>query len=51
MDCHILLPANSTPLKLVVDGEERPFETSKIRNSLYVDFKVNKGAFLLEIEI
>ena len=51
VDCHILLPANSTPLKLVVDGEERPFETSKIRNSLYVDFKVNKGAFLLEIEI
>lgn len=51
VDCHILLLENSTPIRLVVDDEEKHFEISKIRNSLYVDFKVEKGTFAFEIEV
>ena len=50
VNCHILLPENTSPIGLIVDGEKTDYIISKIRKSTYVDFKMNKGKFILEIE-
>ena len=49
VDCHILLPESNTVKGVLVDGEEITFTTSRIRSSDYVDFKLNKGNFSMEI--
>ena len=50
VNCHILLIENTIPVSLLIDGEKADYTVSKIRNSTYVDFEVNKGTFLIEIE-
>ncbi|MBO5232600.1 MAG: hypothetical protein J6B88_08265 [Clostridia bacterium] len=51
VNCHILLPENTSPSLVSLDGEQIEYKVSKIRNSTYVDFKVQKGKFVLEIEV
>ena len=51
VNCHILLPENTSPAKVSLDGEQIEYKVSKIRNSTYVDFKVQKGKFVFEIEV
>ena len=51
VNCHILLPENTSPSLVSLDGEQIEYKVSKIRNSSYVDFKVQKGKFVFEIEV
>lgn len=51
VNCHILLPENTSPSLVSLDGEQIEYKVSKIRNSTYVDFKVQKGKFVFEIEV
>ncbi|MBO5105705.1 MAG: hypothetical protein J6C29_02290 [Clostridia bacterium] len=51
VNCHILLPENTSPASVNLDGEQIEYKVSKIRNSTYVDFKVQKGKFVFEIEV
>jgi len=40
VDAHILLPAGKRAKRILVNGQEIHFEQSQIRNSVYVDFKL-----------
>ncbi len=40
---HILLPKGKTCSKLLVDGKEHPFATSKVAGSVYADFSYSPG--------
>ena len=51
VNCHILLPENTSPSLVSLDGEQIEYKVSKIRNSTYVDLKVQKGKFVFEIEV
>lgn len=42
VDCHILLPKGKAAKRVILDGEEIKFETSKINDSVYVDFSFEK---------
>ena len=41
-DCHCLLPAGGKAKRVLVDGEEVSFKTSRIERSSYVDFSLDR---------
>lgn len=43
IDCHILLPDNKTPKKVICNDKEIYFKTSKLNESIYADFKLDKS--------